>query len=332
MRKTFEAVPRLHELYDGGGDEKHYQRRLLAPGRLALENPIETELNSIAAKYYQNLLAVGPLSLKLLIDAAQAQTKAGRTGRSAAAAGLAAWTPAVGKVYGACLRNMKRTVGRLRPFQPEPDTGDASVSEASASDATAAFCPARHALVYHTTRLGHSCDMCRARIAQGARVKRCHECDYDACLACSPPPPPPLGASSGTGTTSTPNALPPPSMLDLGRLPAGQAVENQLEGPDKLSCQVFKLASNGPRMVFAAPGEREVIFRVAGNSSWAVGVTQESQVLSLGNAARTSTDPEVDDKMLNTSFLEGAKTKQGRGGGWVVSRRDGETERERERW
>ena len=195
VRKTFEAVPRLHELYDGGGDEKHYQRRLLAPGRLALENPIETELNSIAAKYYQNLLAVGPLSLKLLIDAAQAQTKAGRTGRSAAAAGLAAWTPAVGKVYGACLRNMKRTVGRLRPFQPEPDTGDASVSEASASDATAAFCPARHALVYHTTRLGHSCDMCRARIGQGARVKRCHECDYDACLACSPPPPP-VGASS----------------------------------------------------------------------------------------------------------------------------------------
>jgi hypothetical protein len=98
-------------------------------------------------------------------------------------------------------------------------------------------------------------------------------------------------------------------MLDLGRLPAGQAVENQLEGPDKLSCQVFKLASNGPRMVFAAPGEREVIFRVAGNSSWAVGVTQESQVLSLGDAARTSTDPEVDDKMLNTSFLEGAQVQ-----------------------
>ena len=209
-------------------------------------------------------------------------------------------------------------------------TGDAeAVSEASASDETAAFCPARHALVYHTSRSGHSCDMCRARIAQGARVKRCHECDYDACLACSPPPPPPLGASSGTGTTSTPNALPPPSMLDLGRLPAGQAVENQLEGPDKLSCQVFKLASNGPRMVFAAPGEREVIFRVAGNSSWAVGVTQESQVLSLGNAARTSTDPEVDDKMLNTSFLEGAKIKQERGCGWVESRGDGETERKR---
>ena len=126
MRKTFEAVPRLHELYDGGGDEKHYQRRLLAPGRLALENPIETELTSIAAKYYKNFLAVGPLSLKQLIDAAQAQTKAGRpgqpgrTGRSATA-GLSAWTPAVGKVYGACLRNMKRTVGRLRRFQPEPD-------------------------------------------------------------------------------------------------------------------------------------------------------------------------------------------------------------------
>ena len=26
-------------------------------------------------------------------------------------------------------------------------------------------------------------------------MKRCHECDYDACLTCSPPPPPP-GASS----------------------------------------------------------------------------------------------------------------------------------------
>ena len=55
------------------------------------------------------------------------------------------------------------------------------------ADPSPPTCRNKHALVsWNTPHSGHRCDLCRVKLDSGAKVHRCHECDWDGCLACIP--------------------------------------------------------------------------------------------------------------------------------------------------